>query len=339
MLLADNVVGNQQDWAQFVSLADEHKTPLLRLIPKGDKPVNRLHQYQADKYDAPAPSNMPEGKDWDTFEAAAANRVELKSRVQRFDKTCAVSVLSQDVTNAAGVKDELAREIRKKTEELSRSIEAALGSDQIAYEDDGVTQDRFQGMGLWVQSGTTNQLYATPSGVRPTASQIYTGTKANLNEDAVRNLLEAQWKATGGTGSMALVVGSQLKRRFSAFTLYVPSDLSTVNGSTANNRNLSDTTLSRVIDRYNSEFGDYELHLSRWLAHPDFSSAAYTSTTKADWRGYGVNLDKWSIRWNTMPNVVKPEFKGGSYKAAMYCILSLCCLNPIGETKIDPSDA
>lgn len=336
MLLADNVIGEQEDWAQFVTLSDEHKKPLLSLIPKGTKPVARTWKYQAEVYAAPAKSNMPEGKDWSTFTPAGQNRGELESRVERFDRTASTSLIADELGNAAGVKEgELAREIVKKTEEIARDIECKLGSDDPAYADDGVTQDRTQGIGLWIQSGTTSQLYATPSNLRPASGQIYAGTRANLNENAVKAVLQAQWETTGGAGNFALVVGDELKNRFSSFALYVPSDVSTVNSSMATNRNMTDRALQRIIDRYNSEYGSFDLMLSRWLAHPSWGG----TTTKAQWRGYGLNREKWTLRWHTKPKWHQLEFKGGSHNAACYAILMLACLNPIGETKFDPSDA
>jgi hypothetical protein len=336
MLLVDDVIGDQEDWAQFITLADEHTKPLLSLIPKGKKPVSRLYNYQAEVYATPAKSNMPEGKDWDTFKSAGQNRVELQARVERFDETAAVSVMAEELGNAAGIDSELAHEIVKKTEEMARCIECKLGSDDPAYVDDGVTQDRTQGMGLWIQSGTTSQVYATPAAVRPDAGQIYTGTKANLFENAVRDVLQAQWTKTGGTGTHQLVVGSELKERFSNFTLYIPSDVSTQTTSLVTNRNMNDRSLQRIVDRYNSEFGSYELHLSNWLAQTGWGAA---TASVGQWRGYALNTDMWELRWHTKPQWHRPEFKGGSYKAACYAILMLVCKNPIGEAAIKPSDA
>lgn len=335
MLLADNVVGNQEDWAQFVTLSDEHKKPLLSLIPKGKKPVDRLYNYQAEVYATPAKSNQPEGKDWSTFKSAGLNRSELQARVERFDETAAVSVMAQELGNAAGVADELAHEIVKKTEEIARCIECKFGSDDPAYVDDGVTQDRTQGMGLWIQSGTTSQVYATPAAVRPASAQISTATKANTFENAVRAVLQAQWKATGATGTMAFVCGSELKKRFSDFALYIPSDVATQSASLTTNRNMSDRSMQRIVDRYNSEFGSYALYLSPWLAHSGWGG----TTGKSDWRGYAIHPEMWELRWHTKPKWEKLQFLGGSYKAACYAILMLVCKNPIGEAKIDPSDA
>jgi hypothetical protein len=336
MLLARNVIGDREDLANFITLSDEHETPLLKLIPKGSKPVNRLYEYQADTYDAPAVSNVPDGTDWQSFNSAAANRAILKSRVQRFDKTAAVSLMAEEVTNAAGVQSEMAREITKKLTELSRSIECAAGSDQVAYEDDGVTGDRFQGMGLWIQSAATSQLYATPAAVRPASGQITTANKADQTEAILEGLLATSWNSTGGMGRMALVVGKDLKARISKFPFYNLITSTTEASSLSTNRNQTDELLKRVVNTYESDFGSYEVHLSRWLAHENFTGG---SATKAGWRGYGLHTDKWEWRWNKKPEVHELPFGGGSYKFGILAILMLVCKNPIGEVKVAPADA
>lgn len=336
MLLAKNVVGNQQDWAQFITIADGHKTPLLNMIPVGDKPVNILKQYQADAYSEPSPVAWPDGKDWDAFESAAKNRAELKARAQEVVKTASVSRKAQDITDAAGVTDELAREIKKKLVETSRTIEATMCCDQEAYEDDGINGDQTRAVGKWIQNGAQT-LYPVPAQVRTPAASVYSDTKANLNEDAVVAVLESVWLQTGQSDdTRMLLCGSQLKKRFKDFQLYIPSSLATQSTARVTYKEQSDNRLGTSIDYYDSEFGELELHLTRWNAHANFSGG---SSTKSKWRGYILNPQMWALCWNQKPLVHRLEFKGGSYNAAINTIWMLLCRNPICEGKIDPSDA
>jgi hypothetical protein len=328
MLLEKNVVGNQEDWAQYITQADSHETPLLNSIRVGDKPVNVLYQYQADKYDEPTDDPWIDGKDWNTFKSAAANRAELKSRVQWFVETASVSKLAQDVTNAAGVADELAREIPKKLTEMSRRIEAAAGSDQAAYEDDGANGNKFQGIGRWIQADATSQLYATPAAYRPGSAQISAVAQASFFENTFRDLLDAQWNVTGYSGGIDGYVGSSLKNRFRDFQFYVPTAL-TQSTARVTNRQATDTALGEMIDTYRSDYGTVTLRLDKWLHHANFGGSAALSK----WRGYFLNPSMWEWRWNQRPTVYKPDFEGGSYKAAMDAIIMLVCRNPVGEVK------
>lgn len=338
MLLEKNVVGKKTDWANYITLSDEHETPMLRRLPKGPKPVNVVKNYQADTYSAPAPNAWPDGKDWDTFKTAGANRVALAARVQWFVQTAAVSKLAEDVTDTAGITDELAHEIPKKMTEMAREMECSAACDQAAYADDGSTGHKFRGAGYWIANSYTADADVAPGATITTpANSIYTGTKANLTEDAVKVVLEAMWKQTGSKSTKVGFVGSKLKKRFGEFQFYVPTSTSTQGTGRVTTRQESDSALGNVIDTYESDWGTLELHLTNWNANSAFTSGG--STTKTDWRGYFMNTSAWAWLWNQKPTVYKPEFKGGSYKAAMDAILMFLCWNPVGEGKVDPSDA
>lgn len=335
MLLEENVVGKQEDWGQFVTIADLRNNPIMAWLPVGSRFVNVLHQYQADRYAEPEENAHVDGKDWTTFEQAGRFRKELKARAQWLSKTAAVSKLGQDVSNAAGVADEMAREITKKMTEMSSDFEATISSDQEAHEDDQSEGNKTRGIGKWIQNGAQS-LYPVPEDYRTPTSSIYSSTKASLVEDEVQKILESLFNETGQMRTYRLFAGIKLKRRFQEFQFYLPDSLSTQATARVTNRQESGNRLGNTIDTYQGEGGTLELAVSRWLAHQNFTGG---SSTKANWRGYILNRDMWQLRWNQRPRVYRPEFKGGSYKAAMDMIAMLVCKNPIAEGKIDPSDA
>lgn len=338
MLLEKNVVGKKTDWANYITLADEHETPMLKRLPKGPKPVNVIKNYQADTYNQPQPNKWPDGKDWDTWKSAGVNRVPLAARVQWFVQTAAVSKLAEDVTDTAGIMDELAHEIPKKMTEMAREMESSAACDQAATADDGVTGHGFRGAGYWIASSYAADADVAPGAtITPPANSIYTGTKANFTEDAVKIVLESMWKQTGSKSTKVGFVGSKAKKRFGEFQFYLPTSTTTQVTGRLTQRQESDSQLGNTVDSYASDWGTLELHLTNWNAHPNFTSGG--STTKTDWRGYFMNPSRWSWCWNQKPTVYKPEFKGGSYKAAIDAITMLLCMNPVGEGKIDPSDA
>jgi hypothetical protein len=309
----------------------------LRVLPKGPKPVNVVKHYQADTYNAPVPNAWPDGKDWDTFQTAGQNRVELSARVQWFVRTAAVSKLAEDVTDTAGIEDELAHEIPKKMTEMAREMECSAASDQLANADDGVTGHKFRGLGSWISATAVADADKAVGAtvLTPTAS-ISTATKANTTEDAMKLVLQSMWQNTGSKSRKSGFVGSLLKKRFGEFQFYLPTSSTTqLTGGRVATRDDGSTTLGNMVDCYESDWGPLELHLTRWNAHENFGG----SVTKAQWRGYFLNTARWSWNWNQKPTVYKPEFKGGSYKAAIDAIIMLMCLNPIGEGKVAPSDA
>lgn len=335
MLLEANVVGKKTDWANYITLADEHETPMLRTLPKGPKPVNVVKHYQADAYDQPNINAWPDGKDWDTFESAGQNRAELTARCQWFVKTAAVSKLAEDVTDTAGITDELAHEIPKKMTEMARDMEAAAGSDQAEYVDDGKTGHKFRGLGNWIQATAQTTGTPVPAAYLPNALQIFADVKANLYEDQIKVMLENMWLATGSTGRKMGFVGSKIKKRFREFQDWVSTSTTQQSTARVTMREQGDETLGNTVDYYDSDWGMIELHMDRWLDHPNFGGTA----AGGQWRGYFVNGNRWAWLWNQKPTVYKPEFKGGSYKAAIDAILMFLCWNPIGEGKVAPSDA
>lgn len=338
MLLEKNVVGKKTDWANYITLSDEHETPMLRVLPKGPKPVNVVKNYQSDTYTAPQPNAWADGKDWDTFKSAGANRKPLSARVQWFVQTAAVSKLAEDVTDTAGITDELAHEIPKKMTEMAREMECSAASDQSSVADAGdqANGNKFRGMGAWIKAtANADADVAVDANILTPSASIYSGTKANLTEDAIKAALEAAWLATGSNGKKVGFVGSQLKKRFGEFQYYIPNALTTLQNRVVSKDQADHTLMGGMVDVYNSDWGNVELHLTRWNAHENFGGSA----TKATWRGYFVNVERWAWLWNQKPTVYKPEFKGGSYKAAIDALVMFLCWNPIGENKIDPSDA
>jgi hypothetical protein len=338
MLLEKSVVGKKTDWANYITLADEHETPALRIIAKGPKPVNVIKNYQSDTYDDPQPNAWPDGKDWDTFKSAGANRKALSARIQWFVKTSAVSKLAEDVTDTAGITDELAHDIPKRMTEMAREMESHACSDQLAFADDTDTGHKYRGMGQWIKNGPAADAdVAVDPAIQPPTASIYSGTLANLNEDAVVGVLQSMWDNTGSKGRKLGLVGRNLKKRFRDFQYFLPSSTTTQSTARITQREEGDTSLGNTIDYYDSDWGMLELHMTKWNAHPNFTASGTASIS--NWRGYFLNPARWMWLWNQKPTVYKPEFRGGSYKAAIDAIVMFLCLNPIGEGKVIPSDA
>jgi len=345
MLLEKDVVGKKIDWGNYITLSDEHDTPVMKRIKAGPKPVAVTKRYQADTYREPSNKTWPDGKDWDAFRKAGAQRKELQSRVQFNVNTAAVSKLAEDVTTVAGLNDELGREIVKEMKMVGRDFECAFASDQGSVQDqgDGVVGHSSRGIGKWVQAGAQSDADDdVDASLRPAAVQIYSDTKANFFETALLAVLQGCWQKTGRTDNIWMPVGSSLKSQINLFQFYVPGSLSTQSTARVMQRKPGET-LTMTLDMYDCEFGKVEIELSKWNQYyggdADSAFGGATAATQGQWRGYVLHPDMWSLNWNQKPTVFKPEYKGGSYKAAIETILMLQCLNPVGEGKIAPSDA
>jgi len=341
MLIEKNVVGKKTDWANYITLSDEHETPLLRRLPKGEKPVNVVKNYQADTYETPTPVAWPEGKSWDTFTAAGAQRVPLAARCQYFVQTAAVGKLAEDVTDTAGVTDELAREVTKKMTVMARQMECAAASDQPSAADAGPTSstsgNAFRGMGAWIQTGAqTDADVAVAASIRPAANQVKTTAIASLVENDLKQMMQSMWEKAGGTNRnlLGVIGGSAMTIIAENFQFFLPSSTSTQSTARVSNRNVTDGRLGSNIRTYQSVWGEVELVPSKWNQFAGFSGG---SATYGPYRSYFLHPEMWSWNWNQKPTVYKPEYKGGSYTSAIEAIVMLLCKNPIAEAAWKPA--
>lgn len=330
MLTYENLVGNQEDWAQYITNIDMRQTPIVEWLPVGDKPVNVLYNYQADKYAAPRDNSHVDGKPWTNFNSAQQGQAGLKALIQWFDNTTSVSKLSQDVSNTAGIADLLARDIPKRLKEMSRDMEAAFAEDNDCQEDDKTKGYKTRGIGSWIASSAQG-LYPVPAGFLTSSTSIDATASASLTEDIVRNILESMGKQTGDKSEVTLFCGPKLKRAFANFQFYLPSSASTQATGTVFQQDGTGKDILRTVDMYHGDYGPVKLVLDFFLA------AFNASTTVQNFRGYFLHQDKWELRWNQKPKVYRPEFKGGSYEAAMDAICMLVCRNPLGEGKYNPA--
>jgi len=337
MLLEKDVVGKKTDWANYITLSDEHDTPLLKRLPKGPKPVNVVKHYQADTYEAPTPVAWPEGKSWDNFSTAGAQRKELVSRVQYLVQTAAVGKLAQDVTDTAGVTDELAREVTKKMTVIARQIECHAGCDQGAFADDGITGHMFRGIGKWIQTTPQGDADAdVPASIRPLAGQISTAAIGALTEDVLKTMLESMWTATGKASRNLILVGGPkaITQIAENFQWFIPSSTTVQSSARQTTRMESSTMLGSNISSYQSAWGMVELIPTKWNQFPGFVGG---SATYNPYRTYILHPEMWEWDWNQKPTVYRPEYKGGSYTSAIEAIIMLLCKSPIAEGAWKPA--
>jgi hypothetical protein len=332
MLKYEDQVGNQEDWANFITNVEMRETPFLDWLPVDKNPVRQVeYLYQAEKWRAPRVNAHTDGQPWTTFQSVGEGREKLRSLIQWFDATGSISKLSEDVSDIAGIADQLAREIPKTMKEMRQDIEAAFCDDSESQV--GVTRVspyKTRGVGKWVQATEQNH-YPVPADFRPPSGSIKTDASSSLTEEMIRDILETMQGESKEQQTIAGFVGPKLKRKFSDFQLFIPSSTSTQSTGTQFTQSGTSREVLRAVDVYHSDFGRLELRLTYWLAK------LTGSATVSAWRGYFLHQKMWKARWKQKPQVYKPEFKGGSYEFAMDCILMLVCLNPRAEGKYAPT--
>ena len=112
-LLEPGQIGKREDLADLIALVDAHDCPVVSSAKKGSKPGNTLMQWQCDSYDSAVTTGIVDGTDVTSsdYQNPGVNRGILSNYVQIFRRTIRVSPLSLEISNVAGLKDELANGI------------------------------------------------------------------------------------------------------------------------------------------------------------------------------------------------------------------------------------
>jgi hypothetical protein len=326
----DQLVGNQEDWAQYVTNIEMRETPFLDWLPVGDKPVNPLFNYQAEKFRTPRRNAHVDGKPFAEPFSAGDSRTQVKALVQWFDHGVSVSKLAQDVSNIAGIADELAREIPKALKEMATDMEVNFLEDNDGREDNKVVGYLTRAAGSW-HATAAQTLYPVDANFRPPTASVVSTAWATITEDAVRAVLQSIWEESKSSEMLTAQAGSDAIKGIANWQYLTPaSNVGTPVVNAAVKREFKDKTVSRTVRRYEGDFMDVEFVPNPWLV--------FLTGTANNRKGrvYYQHRSKWEIRWNQKPRVYRPEFKGGSYEAFMDALVMLVCKNPRAEGMQNP---
>lgn len=155
-----DATGNREELADKIYMITPEKTPFLSLI--GRKAVKSVHpEWQTDALGSiDTSNNQPEGNDWSYDAITPTTRVGNYTQIS--EKSLIIS-RTQENTDKAGRKSELAREVAKKGVELKIDMEAILLSNQAASAGtgNGTTNRTLAGFRAWL--ATNDSLGATGS--------------------------------------------------------------------------------------------------------------------------------------------------------------------------------
>ena len=155
-----DATGNREELADKIYQITPEKTPALSLI--GRKSVSSVHpEWQTDTLGAvDTDNNQPEGNDWSYDTTSPTTRVGNYTQIS--EKSLIIS-RTQENTDKAGRKSELAREVAKKGVELKIDMEAIILSNQEASAGtgNGATNRKLAGLRAWLT--TNDSLGATGS--------------------------------------------------------------------------------------------------------------------------------------------------------------------------------
>lgn len=335
-------VGQQDDWANVITNVAMIDTPKLAWLPEGPNLISTERQYQAETYRSPGRNSHADGVPVGGEQSAGETRKELRSVIQYSTKRAGVTVLQQGFGNVAGVEDELGREIRKQTKELSKDIEAAIGSAQECRVGvSGTTGYMTRGIPNWIQASAQGT-YPVDSTLYPAAAQISTTATGSLTEDVILNILQGMGTTTRDKQAITAFIGPTLQRVINSWPMFIPSAGATINGG-AYPSAVRGGAFDRGIVRYISPFGPVDLVLDYNNYALDSNGVAQSGTTYNTHSAFFLHQDKWQFSWGSMnggsgkPKWLESAYEGGKRSAFCESVWMLTCLNPQGEGKYAPA--
>lgn len=336
MIGYQDIVGNQEDWANFVTNVEMLKTPFMDWLPVGDTPVNTEYLYQAEKYRDARENRHVDGKPWTTFANAGDSRASLRSLIQWFDFTTSVSKLHQDVSNVAGIEDELAHDITKCLKEMAWDMEVAFLENNDCVVDNSTQGYRTRAVGSWISS-SAQSLYPVDENFRPAAAQCVTTATTSMTGADVIAILQAIGRVTKQRQGVTAFVGEKFKgaiNNWPQFTIgshLAAGTQTAAGGGLSYTKPLADREVGALIEKINTDAGPVDL-----IVHYGLHGLDGSSTTQ-QWAAYFLHQDKWELRWKQKPTVYRLPFLGGSYEAAGDTIAMLVCKNPQAEASYTPT--
>jgi hypothetical protein len=245
-----DAVGNRETLADMIYMITPSKTPFMSAI--GRKSVNGIKpEWQTDALATPSTSNnQPEGNEWEVDAIVATTRVGNYCQIS--EKSAVVSA-TQETVDKAGRASEMAREIRKKGQELKIDMEVTLLSNQAssAGSGNGATNRTLGGLRAWL--ATNDSLGAGgASGGYNTSTNVVDASTTGTQRAMTKALIDATMLSTANAGGEPdiLMLSNYAKTVFSTFM----SDANVATQRYVTPKN-GPTTIVGAADMYLTDFG------------------------------------------------------------------------------------
>jgi hypothetical protein len=326
LLESQNQIGKREDLADYVSLVNAHSTPVSSLAKKGSKPGNTVMSWQVTKLDNVTNTGTVDGVDVSAYDHNV--RALCQNYVQIYRLATRVSNLSVDVSNVAGVKDELAFQVAHKITELKNMMELSFCSAQAPQADDGSsTPYMTRGLANWI-STSAGSVLATPTGfTTPTASIETTATTANITDTTIQDVMSSIFSETGTIDTYDMPVGRTLKRgltdRLSGIRTAAEGTTTSTPATQVRTFNpQKGRSIEYRVDTFSGDFGEIRLHPSNWLA--------------AQTDGLCLKMSDVEIRYSSLPEVKSlPDAGGGPIRSISAVAALVLRSGPLNQGKFD----
>lgn len=317
-------VGKRESFADLIAVAESEKTPYTSMLPKRKRPNQMDHSWQMKGYRVAGHQGVIDGVDATNFNSTPRERVHCYS--QKIWDPVAVSDLAEEAEVAGVGKGEMAAQIADAFVTAAQIIERrCLSSYDTLAQSAPVNGYETRGAFSWLATAA-QATFPVPAAFRPNANQLYSGTLAAFDENALLGMARAAAKRRKGPTTLKGIVGIDLKAKFNDFTRY-DATVGSFTNIRRFNQNADDRQVINIIDRVVLDTGTIELHPSFFLYtdKTDGSNTAYTDSS-----GVFIDMEMASLAYSRLPRVFKLQYAGGGYKAVVDAIFLHMQDNPVG---------
>ena len=203
---AYNQPTNREDLMDFVTDISPMEFPFYTAVGSGVA-RNVYHEWPTDKLDAPVVTGKIEGDD--ATGDAASSRPRVGNYCMISEKT-AITSLTQEAVDPAGVNSEHAYQIAKRTREIKRNIEAVCTQGQgSSAGTEGSAARQAAGSEAWISTNVDHGTGTTPGYSGGTVGDVTRGGARALDEATINSLHGSAWDAGGEPN--VYMVGTQTK--------------------------------------------------------------------------------------------------------------------------------
>ena len=260
-------IGNREDLANTIYNISPSDVPFMSMIGRS-KAKNTLVEWQTDALAAAVATNAQVEGDEYAFDAVVPT-VRKSNYTQISRKTIIVSG-SQQAGNHAGVTNEIAYGLAKKSKELKRDMETCLTNKVAKTAGSSGNARKLGGLETWLTTNVSRGGGSPAgSGAGSGAAPVDAGTARVLTETLLKTVIQSCYSA--GSDSNTIMVGPFNKGKISGFT-----------GRSSARQNVAATTIQAAADLFSSDFGDYKVIPNRFqrdkcafVLDPDYWSVAY----------------------------------------------------------------
>ena len=253
---------DREDLSNIIYNISPMQTPFMSSIGKRNI-KNVVFDWQTENLPTPSSAGQLEGFELSRSASTATTR---ESNVAMISSRDATVTGSQNASDAAGKRSEMAHQLAIMSKALKRDMEEALCQNGGKTTGNATTARKTGGFESWIKSNYSKAAAGAPTGGGTAPTD---GTQRALTEDLLKDVLELAF-TNGGEPSLA-ICGPVNKQKISGFT-----------GRTQARQFVDANTVEASVSVYSSDFGELKIvpsnrsrERSLLLVDPEFAKVSY----------------------------------------------------------------